>query len=94
MIYPKIMANTSDLIIGRDREKVVFKQLMASKQAEFLVVYGRRRVGKTFAIRQFFQANFVMDFAGTNQENTNVQLFNFNKEIGRASCRERVYCVV
>ena len=83
MIYPKIMANISDSIIGRDREKVVFKQLMVSKQAEFLVVYGRRRVGKTFAIRQFFQANFVMEFAGTNQEDTNVQLFNFNKELSR-----------
>jgi hypothetical protein len=83
MIYPKIMKNTSDLIIGRDREKVVFEQLMASRQAEFLVVYGRRRVGKTFAIRQFFQANFVMEFAGTNQEDTNRQLFNFNKELSR-----------
>ena len=72
-----------DKIIGRDNEKAIFKQLLISNQAEFLVVYGRRRVGKTFAIRQYFQSQFVMEFAGSNQEDTNIQLFNFNKELSR-----------
>ena len=72
-----------DKIIGRDNEKNIFKQLLTSEQAEFLVVYGRRRVGKTFAIRQYFQSQFVMEFAGSNQEDISVQLFNFNKELSR-----------
>jgi uncharacterized protein len=82
-ISPKIIMNTTDKIIGRDNEKAIFKQLLNSNQAEFLVVYGRRRVGKTFAIRQYFQSQFVMEFAGSNQEDTNIQIFNFNKELSR-----------
>lgn len=38
-------------LVGRKREIDVFKQILASKNAEFVAVYGRRRVGKTFLIQ-------------------------------------------
>lgn len=38
-------------IIGREEEKTILKELLASKKAEFLAIYGRRRVGKTMLIR-------------------------------------------
>lgn len=41
------MANT-DKIIGRHKEKARLDKIMQSNQAEFLALYGRRRVGKTF----------------------------------------------
>ena len=44
-------------IIGRESEKDILNQLLASKQAELLAIYGRRRVGKTFLIRTFFEEN-------------------------------------
>ncbi len=34
-------------IIGRQEEIELLKRLYESKQAEFLAIYGRRRVGKT-----------------------------------------------
>ncbi len=77
------MNSAQNQIIGREKEKVVFHKLLHSDQAEFLVVYGRRRVGKTFAVRQYFQSNFVMEFSGANQEETTIQLYNFHNEYKR-----------
>ena len=39
-------------IVGRKEEQKVLDQLLTSEKPEFLAVYGRRRVGKTFLIRQ------------------------------------------
>ena len=42
-------------IIGRKAERQQLERLLNAKEAEFLVVYGRRRVGKTFLIRNYFK---------------------------------------
>ncbi|MBI5533484.1 MAG: AAA family ATPase [Deltaproteobacteria bacterium] len=39
---------------GRAREQAMLQQLLASSRPEFLGLYGRRRVGKTFLVRAFF----------------------------------------
>lgn len=39
---------------GRGRERAIFARLLASPKAELVVIYGRRRVGKTFLVRQTF----------------------------------------
>jgi hypothetical protein len=41
-------------ISGRKREQDVLRRLVESPRAELLAIYGRRRVGKTFLVRQFF----------------------------------------
>ena len=46
------------LIIGRELEQSKLQELYDSKTAEFLVVYGRRRTGKTFLIREYFEDKF------------------------------------
>ena len=43
-------------IIGRIREKDILSSCLSSKRPEFVVVYGRRRVGKTFLIKEFFKS--------------------------------------
>ncbi len=35
-------------VLGRQKEKALLDELLASPKAEFVSVYGRRRVGKTF----------------------------------------------
>lgn len=50
---------------------------MASSKSEFLAVYGRRRVGKTFLIRSFFQNQFDFYLTGLAKGNTKQQLSNF-----------------
>lgn len=40
-------------IIGRVREQDLLKDLISSKKSEFIAVYGRRMVGKTYLIKNF-----------------------------------------
>ena len=37
-------------IIGRNKEVDELKKLVSSPKAEFVAIYGRRRVGKTFLV--------------------------------------------
>ena len=54
-------------IIGREKEKSALRQYVESGAPEFLVVYGRRRIGKTFLIREYFKGKF--DFYVTGLAN-------------------------
>lgn len=67
-------------LIGREQEKIKLDTLLTSGQAEFLAVYGRRRVGKTFLIRQHLKNNIVFNFTGTREGTTEEQLKNFFEE--------------
>ena len=64
-------------IIGRIEEIQQLTDYVSSDKAEFLVVYGRRRVGKTFLIKQFFKNKFTFYFSGAENTNKEQQLFNF-----------------
>jgi len=39
-------------IIARENEKKLLQEIWESKSSEFLAVYGRRRVGKTYYIKR------------------------------------------
>jgi uncharacterized protein len=67
-------------IIGRVPEIQKLNNILTSNEAEFLSVYGRRRVGKTFLIREFFKDELVFDFTGSKDAPLSVQLKNFHSE--------------
>ncbi|MDR0368630.1 MAG: ATP-binding protein [Bacteroidales bacterium] len=71
-------------IIAREAECQELKELYNSKKAEFVAVYGRRRVGKTFLIREFFNNKFVFDLAGLANSTKKEQLANFRYSINRS----------
>lgn len=48
-----------ELIVAREMEKAVFERLLNEKTAQMLAVYGRRRTGKTFLVREYFDDHFV-----------------------------------
>jgi uncharacterized protein len=72
-------------IVGRHNEIARLDAIMADKQAAFLAVYGRRRIGKTFLIREYFKQHIVFDFTGTKDATMAVQLNNFNDEYLRST---------
>jgi AAA+ ATPase superfamily predicted ATPase len=76
--YKKMKEKTK--LIGREKETASIDKLMHSGRAEFLAVYGRRRVGKTFLIRQYLKNNMVFDFTGTKDGAKEQQLINFFEE--------------
>ena len=42
-------------VFARNRELKFLERLYSSGKPEFLAIYGRRRVGKTYLIREFFK---------------------------------------
>ena len=45
-------------MIGRKEEIIALTDCMNSQRPEFIAVYGRRRVGKTYLIKEFFNDTF------------------------------------
>jgi len=43
------------MIVGRAKEQEMLGRVYQSQEAEFVVMYGRRRIGKTFLVREFYQ---------------------------------------
>ncbi len=67
-------------IIGREKEMKIIDKLLKSDSPEFLALYGRRRVGKTFLIREYLKSKTVFSFTGSFEAAINIQLNNFFRE--------------
>ena len=65
-------------IIGRHEEQVSIQQYVDSEKPEFVVVYGRRRVGKTYLIKEFFNQSFSFYATGLANAKKEEQMENFN----------------
>jgi AAA+ ATPase superfamily predicted ATPase len=65
-------------IIGREKERQKFQEFLHSDASEFVVVYGRRRVGKTFLIREAFGNKFDFYHTGIANTKKETQLSEFN----------------
>ena len=65
------------MIIGRKEEQQILRLAAQSENSEFVAVYGRRRVGKTYLIRETFGYKFTFQHTGLAKGNTKEQLFSF-----------------
>ena len=76
------------MLIGRRQEIETLRRFHESNDAEFLVVYGRRRVGKTFLVRQYFEDRFFFYATGIAPEDSDrtrlrVNLERFGKNLNQ-----------
>lgn len=74
-----------DVLIGRLKEQKTLMEHYCSKSSEFIAIYGRRRVGKTFLVRQVFQDNFAFHLTGMAGVSLARQLGNFHAQISNYS---------
>jgi uncharacterized protein len=72
-------------ITGREEEKELLEDCLKSSKSEFIAVYGRRRVGKTYLIREVFQNRFSFQFTGLANSTTRQQLESFNEALQKQS---------
>lgn len=70
-------------IIGRTRECERLEKCMNATTAQLVVVYGRRRVGKTYLINHYFENNLDFKITGAYGQSKKIQLRNFNDELNR-----------
>lgn len=67
--------------IGREKELEILDSLLISKEAQFLAIYGRRRIGKTYLINNFFREKGVyFELTGIKDAKLEAQLLNFAEE--------------
>ena len=78
----------NDTIIGRKAEREILYDCLTSKKSEFVALYGRRRVGKTFLVRELLGPDFVFYTTGILNGTGADQLSNFNAEIANAGGRQ------
>lgn len=64
-------------IIGREKECGKLQSCLDSTASQLIIVYGRRRVGKTFLINQFFEDNFSFKVTGIFGKSKEMQLQTF-----------------
>ncbi len=64
-------------MVAREKERKQFNDLVKAQVSDFVVVYGRRRVGKTFLIREHFKQQFAFYTAGLANSNMQQQLVSF-----------------
>ncbi len=74
-----------DRIIGRAEQKVTLKSFVEGDSSEFVVVYGRRRVGKTFLVREYFNNTFEFQLTGLANAGMKEQLINFHAAVQKYS---------
>lgn len=75
------------IVVGREEEQKSLEVAYQSEQAEFIALYGRRRVGKTYLIRNHFSSKSEAIFfyaTGTKEGTLLEQITNFTEEIGEA----------
>lgn len=65
------------IVAGREEEIEIMQNLLKKKDSEFLAVYGRRRIGKTYLIRQVYEQNIVFEANGIHEQDKSQQLENF-----------------
>lgn len=71
-------------ITGRIQEIRLLKDCLASSEAELVAIYGRRRVGKTYLIRQVYEREMVFAVTGIKNASLGAQLENFTLTLAAA----------
>lgn len=64
-------------LIGRKNEISILQNALKSNKPELIAVYGRRRIGKTFLVRNVYKNYIQFEFSGINNCSLKQQLNNF-----------------
>ncbi len=70
-------------MIGRAFERKEMLRALESPQSEFVALYGRRRIGKTFLVDEFFNGHFTFRATGIEGGTKREQLELFREELRR-----------
>ncbi|WP_300599508.1 ATP-binding protein [Niabella sp.] len=77
-------------IIGRVEEIQILSDIKRSPEAELVAVYGRRRVGKTFLIRSFFEKEMAFEISGLHDAVLQEQLENFKDCLLKTTTKKKL----
>lgn len=75
-------------MIGREKQQEELKEVFASRTAELVAVYGRRRIGKTYLVRQTFGDKFFFQHTGLAKGTMSEQLAAFRDSLIAAGAKD------
>jgi hypothetical protein len=73
------------VLIARNKECEQLERCITSNRSEFVIVCGRRRIGKTFLIDSYFHGEYDFSFVGLHKAKTQLQLRRFAKTLAEYS---------
>ena len=77
--------NMANEIIGREEEIKLLEECYQSGKAELVAVYGRRRVGKTYLVKNLFQDRFDFFVTGQYEGKLRDELYLWNRKLVECS---------
>ena len=72
------------MLIAREKEISKLKESVSRDEAQFIAVYGRRRVGKTYLVRETFGNTFTFQHSGLAKGGIKQQLHAFSDSLEEA----------
>ncbi len=86
----KYIKSITIMIIGREKEQRELLSLLEKEEPQFCAVYGRRRVGKTYLIRETFNYQFCFQHTGVAKGTLRQQLTAFRNSLMAAGMKCRI----
>ncbi|MBX2929757.1 MAG: ATP-binding protein [Saprospiraceae bacterium] len=68
-------------LLGREEEQQILLDALNSREAEMVAVFGRRRVGKTFLVKQTYGERIAFELTGLQHASNADQLQNFSLQL-------------
>lgn len=65
------------MLVGREQEIAELRQAYDSDESRFVAIFGRRRIGKTYLVREVFHDRFAFAYSGMAKASTKEQLQRF-----------------
>jgi uncharacterized protein len=68
-------------LIGREKEKEILLKAFQSREAEMVAIVGRRRIGKTFLVRNVYKEEIDIEVSGIQNISNKDQIKNFKLQL-------------
>lgn len=79
-----------EILISRKKECEELTRCLESNRSEFVIISGRRRIGKTYLVDNFFKKKYDLTFVGHHKTSTKVQIENFIRAIGKGAKKRQI----
>ncbi|MEN0003554.1 MAG: ATP-binding protein [Bacteroidota bacterium] len=73
-----------EIFVGREKEQEILRKALHSYEAEMVAVIGRRRIGKTYLIKETYKDHISFEITGLQNAPLDEQLDNFIYQMIRA----------
>ena len=76
-----IWRNKSMKLVGRSHAKSVLDSKLESKKSELVAILGRRRIGKTYLVKEHLRKEIVFQFTGLFKSNLDEHMERFQRQL-------------